>query len=277
MNMKSFQAKVLTYYTQNGRHDLPWRRTKNPYRILVSEVMLQQTQVARVIPKYTEFLKVFPTIQALAEASNIQVVRIWSGLGYNRRALFLKRAAEAIVQEHKGIFPKDVTTLEALPGVGSYTARAVVIFAYNQPEVCIETNIRSAFIHEFFPKKKVVTDAKILPLIGQALDTKNPRQWYWALMDYGAYIKQTIGNPSRKSAHHTKQSLFKGSVRQIRGEIMRQCLSQGFVTKKEIVKKYNDASDAAVTSAEKIQSAFDSLVRDKTLIQKKNIFVIREK
>jgi A/G-specific adenine glycosylase len=220
MTISSFQKKIYTYYREHKRM-LPWRNTTNPYRILVSEVMLQQTQSSRVIPKYKAFLEAFPNARALYESSVRDVLSLWQGLGYNRRALLLKRTAEAIITQHKGRFPKTHNELVTLPGIGPYTASALMAFAYNTPTVMIETNIRAVFIHFFFPKSKKVPDAKLLPLIEKYMDRENPREWYNALMDYGAMLKATVPNPSRKSKHHTKQSKFNGSMRQIRGAIIR--------------------------------------------------------
>lgn len=221
MTPKRFQKKVLDFYRTHGRHSLPWRKTHNPYKILVSEMMLQQTQVDRVVPKYDAFLKRFPTVSDLASAPLSDVLVLWSGLGYNRRALFLKRIVDVVIAQMKGRFPKDTESLRALPGVGPYTAAAVSTFAYNQPNVIIETNIRAVFLHEFFPEQQGVSDAQLLPYIEQTLYRANPREWYWALMDYGAHLKRTNPNPSRRSAHHGAQSAFKGSLREIRGGILR--------------------------------------------------------
>jgi len=183
--------------------------------------MLQQTQVDRVIPKYKEFIKKFPTLKKLVEASLGEVLILWSGLGYNRRAKLLKKCAENIVLGLGGSFPKTKKELERLPGIGPYTAGAVMAFAYNMPIVMIETNIRAVYIHYFFRDKKSVLDADIIPLIEQTLDRKEPRLWYNMLMDYGAWIKKEYGNPNKKSAHHVVQKKFEGSMRQVRGALIR--------------------------------------------------------
>lgn len=184
-SIESFQDKVLGYYFANKRN-LPWRNTKDPYRILVSEVMLQQTKVRRVIPKYKAFLRKFPTPQALAQASLKDVLVLWQGLGYNRRAKMLHEAARCVVKEYNGKLPLDRETLETLPGVGPYTAGAICVFAYNQPTVIIETNIRSVYLHFFFKGKESVSDRDILRCIGESLYVDNPMEWYSALMDYGS-------------------------------------------------------------------------------------------
>ncbi len=161
----SFQKTILDWFAKNGRHDLPWRQTTNPYRILVSEMMLQQTQVDRVKEKYREFLKVFPVPKKLAEASPAEVLAVWKGLGYNRRALYLKRAAEMIMHDFAGRFPRKVLDIQKFPGVGPYTARAVAVFAFNQPCTFIETNIRRVFLHFFFADKENVSDTELIPCI----------------------------------------------------------------------------------------------------------------
>lgn len=218
---KAFIAIVLAFYRRHKRRKLPWRHTTNPYHILVSEVMLQQTQVERVVPKYTEFLRAFPTVEVLATSPLSAVLRAWQGLGYNRRAQHLHECAKIVFQKYKGVFPKDYEILKALPGLGPYTAGAVMAFSYNKAVPLIETNIRSVFLHHFFEYDTEVSDTDIMPLIERTLDTKNPRTWYYALMDYGAFIKKMYGNPNERSKHHVRQSTFKGSDREIRGAIIR--------------------------------------------------------
>lgn len=224
MTINEFQRLILSWYRRNGRDELPWRKTSDPYKILVSEIMLQQTQVPRVLEKYRQFLRLFPTAKKLAAASPRAVLGAWQGLGYNRRALFLQRAAQKIESEFRGVFPKDTTILETLPGVGKYTARAVSVFAWNRPEVFIETNIRRVFIHGFFPRKNGVSDGDLFPFVEKALWRKNPRQWYWALMDYGALALKGLPNPNRKSAHYARQSRFLGSRRYARAKILDRLL-----------------------------------------------------
>lgn len=235
----AFQKRVWGYYLREGRHDLPWRfgvgekvgekggaqrrpnlKRLDPYSIFVSELMLQQTQVDRVIPKYFAFIKKFPDVFAVARAKQSDIVRLWQGLGYNRRALYLKKACESVAKEHNGKFPVSFDLLIKLPGIGPYTAGAICAFAYNQPVVFIETNIRSVFLHEFFAEQSAISDKEIFPLIEQTIDSQNPREWYWALMDYGSFLKKSQPNPSQRSMHHKVQSRFIGSDRQIRGAIV---------------------------------------------------------
>jgi A/G-specific adenine glycosylase len=213
--------KVQQHYAEHGRHDLPWRQTQDAYKILVSEVMLQQTQVDRVIPKYEVFMKRFPTVDTLAVAPLRDVLVLWQGLGYNRRAKALHECAKQVVERHKGVFPREEVLLRTLPGIGPYTARAVMAFAYGVALPLIETNVRTVYIHHFFPTATDVTDTELLPHIEATLDRGNPRDWYYALMDYGSYLKKTQGNNISKSKHFVRQSTFKGSDRQVRGAIVR--------------------------------------------------------
>jgi A/G-specific adenine glycosylase len=221
----AFRRTVLTHFKKEGRHTLPWRATTDPYAIAVSEIMLQQTQAGRVVEKYTTFLKRFPTVQSLARAQLPAVLALWSGLGYNRRAKFLHQMAKTVVSELKGKFPRTAEGLEALPGIGPYTARAICAFAYNQPVAFIETNIRTVFIHHFFADAENISDATLLPIVEAAIDQKNPRQWYAALMDYGSALKQQGNRVHRKSKHYVRQSAFTGSTRQLRGAIIRSLLN----------------------------------------------------
>lgn len=218
--LKNFRAKVWRYYRQHKR-DLPWRKTNDPYKILVSEIMLQQTQVDRVIPKYRQFLAAFPTARALAAARLGEVLKHWQGLGYNRRALLLQRAAQEITKQRSGRFPRTESELRELPGLGPYTAAAVAAFAFNQPTVLIETNIRTVFLHEFFRDQTNIPDTKLLPLISTTISQRRAGEWYQALMDYGAYLKKEHGNINRRSAHYTRQSAFAGSNRQLRGLVIK--------------------------------------------------------
>ena len=219
-------------YRTRGRHTLPWRTTTDPYAILVSETMLQQTQVARVIPKFEAWMKLFPTTTALARANNRDVLTAWSGLGYNRRALALKKAAETIEDRFRGRIPADLEALLSLPGVGAYTARAVLAFAFDIGLPLIETNVRTVFIHHLFPRaRRKITDAELLPLVELSLEGKSARHWYAALMDYGTRLKTELGTTKtkvhKKSATYVRQSKFEGSTRQLRAAILRRVLAAG--------------------------------------------------
>lgn len=218
--ISAFRNEVWRYYREHGRHDLPWRETRDPYKILVSEVMLQQTQVPRALEKYKEFLTAFPTVYVLAQAKLVEVLRVWSGLGYNRRGKYLHDAAKMITKVYNGDLREAL--MHPLPGVGPYTRAAVRAFAYNEPHTMIETNIRTVFIHHFVKEGKSVSDKDLIPLIEAAAADQDPREWHWALMDYGSSLKKLHPNPSRRSAGYAKQSKFEGSLRQVRGAILRE-------------------------------------------------------
>jgi len=225
-----FVKTVIDFYTVNGRHVLPWRKTSDPYLILVSEIMLQQTQVERVVPKYQAFISAYPTAVALAQAPLRDVLVLWQGLGYNRRAKSLHEATRHIRTHYAGEFPHSREAIMCLPGVGPYTAGAILAFAFNEAVPMIETNIRTVYLHHFFRSKTDVPDTELRSFILKTLDTKSPRTWYYALMDYGSYLKKTLPNPSKRSKHHTVQSKFVGSSRQIRGAIIRH-LGESLVPK----------------------------------------------
>lgn len=227
MSKNNFKQDVWDYYKKNKR-DFPWRNTTDPYKILVSEMMLQQTQVLRVIPKYIEFLEHFPNIRQLANAGQADVLKVWQGLGYNRRALYLKKLAEIVIKNYNAIIPTDEKELIKLPGIGKNTAGAILAFSFNIPVIFIETNIRRVFIHFFFKDRTEISDKEILLLIEQTVDRDDPKNWYYALMDYGAYLAKAEINPNRKSKHYTKQSQFKGSLRETRGIILKRLLEKPF-------------------------------------------------
>jgi A/G-specific adenine glycosylase len=247
---------------------LPWRKTNNPYKILVSEIMLQQTQVDRVIQKYKSFLERFPTVKDLAAAPLGEVLVLWKGLGYNNRAKRLRDAAKIVMEKYKGKFPKDPGLLEELPGIGPYTARAVIVFSYNSDTYFIETNIRRVFIHEFFAGASGVHDRDIMPLVELTLPSGKSKEWYGALMDYGTHLARQIPNPNRRSRHYAKQSRFEGSLRQGRARVLHMVTEKGSLV---------------ISSAEKLLEAYpksdrekiiSSLIRDGVLMQKGKKFFL---
>jgi A/G-specific adenine glycosylase len=266
--IKSFRRIIRQYYKHSGR-DLPWRNTQNPYHILISEVMLQQTPVERVLEKYAMFLSVFPDFLSLANAPLKKLLSVWQGLGYNRRALALQRIAQEVITKHKGRLPESEEILVTMPGIGKATASALTAFALNAPSVFIETNIRRVFIHCFFRDREGITDAEILPLIEMSLDTSNPRHWYYALMDYGAMLKKQVKNPNRKSAHYQKQPSFHGSFRQIRGMILKEILSKTSVSETVLAKKLT-------VSPDKIRQALSQLQKEGFIRKQGRRFAIGE-
>ena len=232
--ISSFQHLVYTYYNKY-RRDLPWRNTDNPYHILVSEIMLQQTQVERVIEKYSRFIARFPDVASLAKATLKEVLEVWQGLGYNRRAISLMKMAGIIVSEYQEKLPANAEELVKLPGIGRATAGCLLAFAFRTPSMFIETNIRRVFIHHFFQDKEGIHDNEIMPLVEATLDRKNPRDWYYALMDYGSQLKKEIENPNKKSAHYTRQAPFEGSDRKIRGVILKTLIRKISMTEADII------------------------------------------
>lgn len=242
MTNRDFNRIIWARYRKEGRHALAWRRTTDPYAILVSEIMLQQTQVSRAEGYYEKFLKRFPDVRFLAKASTADVLTTWQGLGYNRRAMFLKKTAQILLEKYAGKLPVDREALELLPGIGKGTSGSLMAFAFNKPEIFIETNIRRVLIHFFFKNRKMVTDKELERYIEGAIDKKRPREWYWALMDYGASMKASNDpkkfiNPNRRSAHYTKQSSFAGSDRELRGKFLTIVLSKRKVSVAVLLKE----------------------------------------
>ena len=245
--------------------DLPWRGIDDPYAVLVSEVMLQQTQVSRVEKYWDRSLNLFPTLDALASAETSLVLEAWQGLGYNRRALALKRCAEQCAEQYRGVLPDTYDKLLVLPGIGKATAGGVLAFAYQKPVLYLETNVRTVFLHEFFPHEEEVSDRRIEPLVEQTCSKEDPRGWYYALLDYGAYLKSVLPNPSRRSRHHVIQSKFEGSRRQKRAEIVRLVLAQREVSFSEVVQaltEFEVKQKRAEPDAQLVRSILDDLVKE---------------
>lgn len=273
MRIAEFRKRIWAHYRRAGRRHLPWNRTRDPYQILAAEVMLQQTQVLRVLKKYPEFLKAFPDFSSLEKAPTSRVLKVWQGMGYNRRALFLKRLAEIVVKQYGGKLPKDQKELAKLPGIGMNSAGSIAAAAYNYPSVFIETNIRRVFIHFFFPvhihkNMRVVRDNEIMPLIEQTLDRKNPREWYWALMDYGAMLGRTVKNPNRRSAHYTRQAKFHGSSREMRGRVIKKMLQKDRVTFSELIAETG-------TPAARLETILAGLESEGFIVGRKGIYTLK--
>ena len=250
--IERFRELIYQHYRTQGRI-LPWRLTRDPYKILVSELMLQQTQVERVVAKYESFLRDFPNFAALSRARLQNVLEMWHGLGYNKRALALKRTAQIVDTKFDGMLPSDYAALVELPGVGRTTACAIRAFAFDAPEVFIETNIRAVFIHFFFADAEGVKDAEIYPFVECTLDRSNPRTWYYALMDYGVMLKKEYTNPSRQSAHHRRQAPFKHSNRQLRGQILALIVAHADMTETELLRRLNVDSELILRNLKNLE------------------------
>jgi len=241
---------------QKGRElyrDMPWRQDTRPYYVLVSELMLQQTQVDRVIPKFNAFIERFPDESSLARASLAEVLGLWQGLGYNRRAKYLHDAVKKIVQEYDGIFPDTMEKVRTLSGVGPNTAGAIMVYAYNQSVVFVETNIRTVYFYHFFQDDESVDDKQIIQLLEQTIDREHSREFYWSLMDYGAVLKREGAGRIRQSRHYKKQSPLSGSVREVRGWIIKY-LTTNDVTEPVLRQKLN--------ADERFTPALEGLKRD---------------
>ncbi len=261
-----FRDTVWSYYNAHKR-DFAWRSTDNPYHIVVSEIMLQQTQTQRVVEKYAQFITEFPTFKALAGASTAAVIGAWVGLGYNRRALALQGIAQKVVTECGGTLSNDPDVLVAYKGLGPATASSIVTFAFNKPTVFIETNVRTVFLHAFFNGQQEVYDKQLLPFIAATVDQDNPREWYYALMDCGVLLKKLYKNPSRQSKHHSKQSKFEGSDRQLRGAIVRLLTYKVAATMSDL--------EALSDDSERIHKIVQGLCKDGFLVIKDFVFKLK--
>jgi A/G-specific adenine glycosylase len=266
MDKGEFRKIIYRHFEEEGRV-FPWRQDPSPWGVLVSEFMLQQTQTGRVVPYWERWMRLWPAPEDLARASLEETLREWSGLGYNNRARRLRECARLIAEDYGGRVPHAPEELRSLPGIGAYTAGAISCFAYNYPSVFIETNIRATAIHFFFQDRLDVSDAEILPILESTLDKRNPRKWYWALMDYGAALKKITPNPSRRSAHYTRQSPFQGSFRQIRGRLIRSLVSEGPASAPELGKRTG-------IEARDIYKALEALEKDAIVAENAGMYRI---
>lgn len=216
-----FVQNVVSFYTKEGRHTLPWREYITPYRILVSEIMLQQTQVVRVLQKFEDWMKLYPTLEVLKKATFVDILVMWQGLGYQRRA----KALYEIAQSKKDL-PTSFEDLCKLPGIGPYTASAICAFAYNEfSHPMLETNIRTALIEIYHQGEQEINDGVLYDDLVRLTEHKGvqemgARSWYYALMDYGANLKENKISHNKKSALYARQSPYKGSVRELRAKIL---------------------------------------------------------
>lgn len=252
MDTREFQEIIWQKGNELYR-DMPWRQDTRPYYVLVSEIMLQQTQVDRVVPKFEAFIKAFPDVLSLATASLADVLTLWSGLGYNRRAKFLHEAARKIEAEYSGEFPDTLEALISLPGVGVNTAGAILAYSFNKPSIFIETNVRTVYFYHYFEDDTAITDKQLKEVVEATIDVEHPREWYWAIMDYGTYLKRQGAGRNDKSHHYKKQSALKGSVREVRGQIL-----------KELATNEQDESQLRVTlgADERFDAALSGLRKD---------------
>jgi A/G-specific adenine glycosylase len=270
IEIEQFNRDCEDFYNTNKRL-LRWREDINPYYILVSEFMLQQTQVTRVIDFFDRFIATLPTIFDLASASQETMLSLWSGLGYNRRALYLRDAARIICHEYNGIMPQDFQLLLKIKGLGEYTARAIVTYSYNIPLIFIETNIRSV-LFIYFQKQLInhnnIHDNDLKEIIEQLIDKKNSRDWYYALMDWGTHLKKIHKDKHLQKSHSFKQqSVFQNSFRQIRGKIIKLLLEQKVLTLDELLSICNDHRTPA---------CLESLMKENFIIVENNKVVIKE-
>ncbi|MDR2717102.1 MAG: A/G-specific adenine glycosylase [Treponema sp.] len=267
MKITEFRKMILSNYRQAGRK-FPWRGA-DPWGVMVSEFMLQQTQTERVMRYWEEWMRRWPQPQDLADASMEEALRLWSGLGYNRRCYNLKNSAAMITAEYDGKVPETPPELRLLPGIGPYIAGAIACFAYNYPSVFIETNIRSTVIHCFFPGRDDVKDSEIFPILESALYKKDPRTWYYALMDYGVSLKKLTENPGRRSAHYARQSSFIGSFRQARGKVIKALASIGSSNTEEL-------RMACGLEEEKLYRVLDRLEEESLVAEEGGIYRIKD-
>lgn len=260
MSLEYDFASWLYKKTADLYRDMPWRRDTRGYYVLVSELMLQQTQVDRVMPKFEQFIDNFPDFESLAKAKLADVLVLWSGLGYNRRAKYLHDAAKMVVASYRGLLPDEYNELIKLPGVGANTAGAILAYTYNQPVVFVETNIRTVYFYHFFQGRQDVSDATIRKKLDETLDRNDPRQFYWALMDYGTHLKRSGVKNISASRHYKKQSSLKGSVREVRGSIVRILAASGVVT-------YDALRHAADPGDGRFATAYSQLLQEGLLQQ----------
>ena len=266
MGIPSFE-QLLVQKGEELYRGMPWRDDTRAYYVLVSELMLQQTQVPRVVPKFEAFVAAFPDERALASASLADVLKLWQGLGYNRRAKFLHNAAKMIMDEFDGVFPTNTADIMKLPGVGKNTAGAILAYAFNRPAIFVETNVRTVYIHHFFSDNFAVDDREIIKLLEATIDRENPRRFYQNLMDYGSWLKAQGVRNIAQSRYYKKQSPLKGSVREVRGQIVK-ALTKGQLDLPTLQR--------TVRADTRFPAALDSLVLDGLVVHQGNVLYLTE-
>ncbi len=250
--IQDFLNALWDYYGRHGR-TMPWRTRHDPYSVIVSELMLQQTQVSRVVPKFEQFMAQFPTVEDLARSPLSKVLVAWQGLGYNRRARFLHETAKIIARDYGGAFPSTLAELVKLPGVGKNTAGALLAYAFNMRAIFVETNVRTVLFHHFFENNAQVDDRELFVLLERLLPEANYREWYWAMMDYGSHLKKTVGGRLDQSRHYKKQAPLKGSIREVRGMIIK-LLAAGISDEASLKQ--------AIGADDRFTPALEGLIRD---------------
>ena len=271
--INSFTRTVWKYYKDHGRHDLAWRKETDPYSIVVSEIMLQQTQVVRVIEYFDDWMKIFPDWNTLSQALLRDVLLQWQGLGYNRRGKYLHDISKIVIDIYEGVFPDEKSDLRSLPGIGPYTQAAIEAFSFNKPSILIETNIRTAVIYHFFKNHSGVTDTEIESILNRCYKPstkayKNPRQWNWALMDYGNHLKGEIGNLNKMSKTYAKQSRFEGSRRQLRSQVLKHVLEKKEINSQKIISRFPNKRP------EEINDLLGELVKEGMIQRKNNLWKV---
>lgn len=240
-----FQKNIYEYY-KNHKRKFPFRENITPYNVLVSEIMLQQTQTGQVSEKFLKFTKRFSGFSSLSTAPLEEILKEWKGLGYNRRAIALRKIADTVVKDFNGKLPESIDILKSFPQIGHSTASSIITFAFNKPTAFIETNIRRVYIYFFFSHKSKINDKEILPIVEKTIDISNPREWYYALMDYGVMLKKTHPELNKKSAHYRKQAPFKGSIREFRGKILDLLIKKGKIDLKIIQTKFESMGEKKI-------------------------------
>lgn len=283
----SITAPLLQWYDRHGRHHLPWRKTTDPYKILISELMLQQTQVPRVQPKYEAFITAFPTLQALANADRASVLRLWQGLGYNSRAVRLHALAKVIIAERSGRLPTSSEELLTLPGIGPYTAGALVIFSQRKPAASVDVNIERVLKRVYFTPSQLPTKKDIAALQLKLIQHAEPHHLHAALMDLGSAIctarspkcgecplyKRCRTRGVRPDEIRTvpKQSRFMDSTRWWRGQILKVLL-QGPAAEQHIIYRIKQQPDA--DDEERCAKAIASMTREGIIRKNKKLLKI---
>ena len=276
--MENIAPALLEWFYKNQRI-LPFRTDPSPYHVWLSEIMLQQTRVSAALPYYERFLAALPDIPALAGCEEEKLHKLWEGLGYYSRVRNLQKAAKIVCAQYGGQLPADYNALLALPGIGPSTSAGVRIFAFRQPDMYLETNVRAVFIHELFPGRESVADKELVSLVEATCpQDARVRAWYYALLDYGAYLKKTMPNPTRRSKHYTRQSKFEGSHRQKRAYLLRRVIDDALSTEDlaRDLAQSERASGRQEPSVEEVRAILDELEREGFVMRRGDAWLCAE-